>query len=108
MINQVDFMALIRDRLTENGFADVPEKEIVAFADVMISELKLAVGKRLMGRLTDGQIDEFEAICEQGHKRAQFLDRYAPDHQAIVVECRRELLKNMGLTQNRAPQAVSR
>ena len=84
---------LVRERLVTAGMFDVSSDEFTALCRGLYDDLELEVGERLSAGLTDAQMDEFDALDEDGG--LEFLNRWVPDHQIVVRTCLGELLDRL-------------
>jgi hypothetical protein len=76
--------------LTDLGLDGLSVSVATAMLSFMYSELEMRVGKELTGRLSETQMDEFEALVDGADETGAlaWLEANVPDYQDVV---RREL-----------------
>ncbi len=94
----IDLSQSIRELLVARGLRDIDPDLRANLSLAAYKALEMRVGNRLAGRMSDKQLDEFEAYYNAKDDQGAYgwLEDHFPDHRSIVRVELDELLTEVG------------
>ena len=94
--------------LAELGLGGLPPEDQKSLLAAIYEHLELTVGQRLAERMSDAELQEYEAILDSGDEEqaSAWLQQHAPDSSEIVRELHNAQIEELRRRRNEILEAV--